>query len=53
MNETANVAKILGDSPNATADSPLSSLDLPGRLLKLLEDSGFTNVGDLDRKSVV
>ena len=47
MNETANVAKILGDSPNATADSPLSSLGLPGRILKLLEDNGVTNVGDL------
>ena len=47
MNETANVAKILGDSPNATADSPLSSLGLPGRILKLLEDNGVTNVGGL------
>ena len=31
---------------NDTA-SPLSSLDLPGRLLKLLEEGGFANVGDL------
>ena len=47
MNDTASKAKILGDSPDAVADAPLSSLGLPGRLLKLLEDDGFTNVGNL------
>ena len=47
MNDTAKLAKMLGDTPGAVANSPLSSLHLPGRILKLLEDGGFANVGDL------
>ena len=47
MNDTGSLAKILGGNPGAAADSPLSSLQLPGRILKLLEDGRFANVGDL------
>ena len=47
MKDTAKVAKILGDDLGVVSDSPLSSLNLPGRLLKLLEDNGFTTVGDV------
>ncbi len=47
MNDTAKLAKMLGDTPGAVADSPLSSLHLPGRILKLLEKGGFANVGEL------
>ena len=47
MKDTANATKILGDDFGVVSDSPLSSLDLPGRILKLLEDNGFTTVGDL------
>ena len=47
MNDTGSLVKMLGDNPGAAADSPLSSLQLPGRMLKILEDGGFANVGDL------
>ena len=47
MDTTAKSAKLLGDNSEAVANSPLSSLNLPGRILKLLENGGFSNVGDL------
>ena len=42
-----DTAKILSDDLGVVSDSPLSSLNLPGRILKLLEDNGFSTVGDL------
>ena len=32
------------------SNTPLSSLDLPGRILKILEEEGFVNVDDLSSR---
>ena len=47
MNTNTAVAKILGDNPGAIVDSPISELELPGKLIVLLEENGFSNLGDL------